>query len=176
MGSIVAEMVLVNTFLKKMEIKLLIKAWRDHKHLTFRELSKVTGLSQTTLINWEKGRTPPNKKKIRLLADKLGVTLEEFYAGPDANSEQHEQPKEAVDTGQYAIPEDLIPLLQKVSGETGLGIDFVIRSFLTVPLNMKRSAQLSYFREYLDQVRVSLEEQKENLDHNPDKDHDQDTQ
>ena len=42
------------------------------------QVSKDTGIGQNTLSNWKTGRSKPKIEKIKILADYLGVKVEEL--------------------------------------------------------------------------------------------------
>jgi DNA-binding XRE family transcriptional regulator len=41
-----------------------IKKWRLEKGLFQRDLAKLIGVDEMTIVNWEKGRTKPTKKNL----------------------------------------------------------------------------------------------------------------
>ena len=47
--------------------------------VTASELSKRTGISTATIHNYMRGSTYPDDKKIELLADGLGVTVDDLF-------------------------------------------------------------------------------------------------
>lgn len=50
----------------------------QERNLTIFQLSKETGIPQTTLYEWKAGKYKPKTEKILLLADYFGVTMEYF--------------------------------------------------------------------------------------------------
>ena len=48
-------------------VKLTLEAWRVNAGLTQKEASKLLKVSNTTLCNWETGKSHPSAKKIDLI-------------------------------------------------------------------------------------------------------------
>lgn len=44
------------------------------------QVSKATGIPQSTLSNWKSGRSNPKTEKLKKLADHFGVSIEYFIA------------------------------------------------------------------------------------------------
>jgi len=51
-----------------------LKELRLKEKLTLQQVAKVLGVSQFSIIRWEKGETSPNAEKLKMLADLLHVT------------------------------------------------------------------------------------------------------
>ena len=51
---------------------------RDEKHLTNYRVSKDTGIATATLSDWKNGVSKPKVDKLKILANYLGVTIEDF--------------------------------------------------------------------------------------------------
>ena len=51
-----------------------LRELRLKEKLTLQQVAKVLGVSQFSIIRWEKGETSPNAEKLRKLADLLHVT------------------------------------------------------------------------------------------------------
>ena len=56
----------------------LVKRMRILAGLSRHELAEKSGFSYTLLTSWENGRTLPSPKKLHVLADALGCTVEEL--------------------------------------------------------------------------------------------------
>ena len=56
-----------------------------NKGLTSAEVSRGTGLSQTTFSEWKKGKAVPKMDKMRKIADFLGVSLECLVTGENSD-------------------------------------------------------------------------------------------
>jgi transcriptional regulator with XRE-family HTH domain len=52
-----------------------IRKWRLEKGLYQRNLAKIIGVSEMTIVNWEKGGTKPTKKNLEGLQKLLGIEL-----------------------------------------------------------------------------------------------------
>ncbi len=148
-----------------MKNNLLVKVWREHKHLTQGELSKVTGISLKTINNWEKGHTSPDYKKLRLLSKALNITLEEFQKGPGGENSAPVQ-----QSNGSKVPQDIEEKLQQIETDTGIGADILIRAALGGFVTLKRSEQLSVLRQYFDTAGNQIEEMINNLDDSSDQD------
>lgn len=55
-----------------------IKKLRQDKFMTRLDLAKLTGVSRMTVYNWEQGAFSPEYKNLKLIADVLGVKVEEL--------------------------------------------------------------------------------------------------
>jgi len=50
-----------------------IRKWRLEQGLFQRDLAKMIGVDEMTIVNWEKGRTKPTKKNLEKLRAVLGA-------------------------------------------------------------------------------------------------------
>ena len=57
-------------------IKLTLEAWRVNAGLTQKEACKLLKVSNTTLCNWETGKSHPSAKKIDLICEVYGCHYE----------------------------------------------------------------------------------------------------
>lgn len=60
---------------------ILIEELLRKKNLTTYRVSKDTGIPQSTISNWINGKFVPNAKNLKILADYLGVTMEQLLGG-----------------------------------------------------------------------------------------------
>ena len=51
---------------------------RDKRNLTDYQVSKGTGIATATLSDWKNGVSKPKVDKLKVLADFLGVTIEDL--------------------------------------------------------------------------------------------------
>ncbi|MCI6812624.1 MAG: helix-turn-helix domain-containing protein [Lachnospiraceae bacterium] len=51
------------------------------KGITAYQVSKETGIPNSTLSDWKAGRSKPKTEKLKILADYFGVTIEYFLEG-----------------------------------------------------------------------------------------------
>lgn len=66
-----------------MDTKSRIKELMDERGWTIYELSKRSGLAQTTISNMWKRNTEPTIPSLRQLCDAFGITLSQFFAEGD---------------------------------------------------------------------------------------------
>jgi len=66
-----------------MDTKRKIKELMDERGWTIYELSKRSGLAQTTISNMWKRNTEPTIPSLRQLCDAFGITLSQFFAEGD---------------------------------------------------------------------------------------------
>ena len=57
------------------EIKISLAAARVNAGLTQKELAEKCGVSESTVLNWESGRSLPNVRKLNALETALGISL-----------------------------------------------------------------------------------------------------
>ena len=60
---------------------MIIKTWhaRDRRNITLTQLSKMTGISKSTLNNIENGRTSPTLDQLERIAKALNVKISSLY-------------------------------------------------------------------------------------------------
>jgi len=66
-----------------MDTKSRIKELMDERGWTIYELSKRSGLAQTTIANMWKRNTEPTIPSLRALCSGFGITLSQFFAEGD---------------------------------------------------------------------------------------------
>lgn len=66
-----------------MDAKTRIKELMDERGWTIYELSKRSGLAQTTLSNMWKRNTEPTIPSLRAICNGFGITLAQFFAEGD---------------------------------------------------------------------------------------------
>ena len=59
-----------------MPIKITMAAARENAGLTQKQLASMCNVSESTIINWENGRTLPSIKKLPLLEKAYGISLD----------------------------------------------------------------------------------------------------
>lgn len=57
-------------------VKISLAAARVNAELTQKELAEKCGVSESTIINWENGKSLPNVKMLGALEDALGLSLD----------------------------------------------------------------------------------------------------
>lgn len=55
----------------------------EQNNVTAYQVSKVTGIAQSTLSDWKMGRSTPKADKLQKLAVYFGVSIEFFLEGSD---------------------------------------------------------------------------------------------
>lgn len=61
------------------DFDIAVKTWRKRLGMTTREFADFVGLSQNTIFNIENGRVSPYLYTVSLIAEKLGVSLDELF-------------------------------------------------------------------------------------------------
>ena len=54
---------------------------RKMKNMSQQQLADAVGVSQSTVAMWETGKRIPRGKMLKLLANSLGCTIDELFAG-----------------------------------------------------------------------------------------------
>lgn len=62
--------------------KITLPAARKNAGLTQKELAKLCGVSETTVLNWEKGRTEPSVSQARKIGEVVGVHYDDIIFLP----------------------------------------------------------------------------------------------
>lgn len=57
-------------------VKISLAAARVNAELTQKELAEKCGVSESTIINWENGKSLPNMRKLNALERALGISLD----------------------------------------------------------------------------------------------------
>lgn len=55
------------------EIKITLPAARKNVHMTQKDLAIACGVSESTVSNWEKGRTEPTVSQARKIGEVVGI-------------------------------------------------------------------------------------------------------
>ena len=85
--------------------------------VTSYKVSKETGVTQTSLINWKSGRNTPSAKTLQKIADYFGVTVDYLMTGKE---ELKENSTELTAKDEKDIAKDLENLMFKLrNGENG---------------------------------------------------------
>lgn len=59
--------------------KISLEAARVNAKLTQKELAKILGVSNTTIVNWEKGNSEPNLAQLRKISELSGIPLDFIF-------------------------------------------------------------------------------------------------
>ena len=100
-----------------MDTKSRIKELMDERGWTIYELSKRSGLAQTTISNMWKRNTEPTVPSLRVLCDAFGITLSQFFADNDL-VELSDELKEVFENWRTLTPvqKERIPIAAHLSG------------------------------------------------------------
>ena len=67
--------------INKPRVGVRIKDIRLEKGMTTKEFGALFGASDSNVTSWEKGRTLPNKERLRKIADLAGMTVQKLLEG-----------------------------------------------------------------------------------------------
>lgn len=67
--------------INKPRVGVRIKDIRMEKGMTTKEFGALFGASDSNVTSWEKGRTLPNKERLRKIADLAGITVQKLLEG-----------------------------------------------------------------------------------------------
>ena len=67
--------------INKPRVGVRIKDIRMEKGMTTKEFGALFGASDSNVTSWEKGRTLPNKERLRKIADIAGMTIQKLLEG-----------------------------------------------------------------------------------------------
>lgn len=62
--------------------KISLEAARVNAKLTQKELAEILGVSNVTIVNWEKGKSEPDASQLRKISELSGIPLD-FIFVPD---------------------------------------------------------------------------------------------
>jgi transcriptional regulator with XRE-family HTH domain len=74
----------------------LIKQRRHDLKLTQQDIAEACGVDRSTVANWETGSTYPDARRLKDLARKLGVTVDQLLAEPEDDQPEPEPAGKAV--------------------------------------------------------------------------------
>ncbi len=67
--------------INKPRVGVRIKEIRMEKGMTTKEFGSLFGASDSNVTSWEKGRTLPNKERLKIIADFAGITVQKLLEG-----------------------------------------------------------------------------------------------
>lgn len=59
--------------------KISLEAARVNAKLTQKELAEILGVSNATIVNWEKGNSEPNLSQLRKISELSGIPLDFIF-------------------------------------------------------------------------------------------------
>lgn len=65
--------------------KISLEAARVNAKLTQKELAKELGISNVTVVNWEKGVTEPTLSQLRKISQLSGIPMDFIYVPDKSN-------------------------------------------------------------------------------------------
>ena len=65
--------------------RISLEAARVNAELTQKELAEKLGVSNTTIVNWEKGNSEPSISQLRIISDLSGIPMD-FIFIPDKSN------------------------------------------------------------------------------------------
>lgn len=93
------------------------------KHnITAYRVSKETGITQSTLSDWKKGKITPKIDKLQLIADYFGVSLHYLLTGEEKEPEVHKSELTLKD--EKDIAKDLNNIIEKLTSKDDGPINF----------------------------------------------------
>ena len=72
---------LEDKLINKPRVGVRIKDIRMEKGMTTKEFGALFGASDSNVTSWEKGRTLPNKERLKNIADLAGITVQKLLEG-----------------------------------------------------------------------------------------------
>ena len=72
---------LEDKLINKPRVGVRIKDIRMEKGMTTKEFGALFGASDSNVTSWEKGRTLPNKERLKNIADLAGITVQKMLEG-----------------------------------------------------------------------------------------------
>lgn len=59
--------------------RISLEAARVNAKLTQKELAEILGISNATVVNWEKGNTEPNITQLRKISELSGIPMDFIF-------------------------------------------------------------------------------------------------
>lgn len=108
--------------MRKYESKQLagsLQAWVGKKGLSLRWLAQETGISYNVVLSYGRGDVCPTLRSCVLMADALGISLDQLYQGPERDEELKKARKqlEKAQTQLWEAMENLQRLLWRMKSE-----------------------------------------------------------
>lgn len=108
--------------MRKYESKQLagsLQAWVGKKGLSIRWLAQETGISYNVVLSYGRGDVCPTLRSCVLMADALGISLDQLYQGPERDEELKKARKqlEKAQTQLWEAMENLQRLLWRMKSE-----------------------------------------------------------
>lgn len=65
--------------------RISLKAVRVNANMEQKEWAKMLGVSQATVINWEKGNTEPSLSQVRKMSEVSGISMDFIFVPGESN-------------------------------------------------------------------------------------------
>lgn len=65
--------------------KISLEAARVNAKLTQKELAEILGVSNSTIVNWEKGITEPNLSQLKKISELSGIPMDFIFVPEQSN-------------------------------------------------------------------------------------------
>lgn len=65
--------------------KISLEAARVNAKLTQKELAKILGVSNVTVVNWESGKTEPNLSQLKKISELSGIPMDFIFVPEQSN-------------------------------------------------------------------------------------------
>lgn len=62
-----------------------LEAARVNARLTQKELAKILGISNATVVNWENGKTEPSLSQLRKISELSGIPMDFIFVPEQSN-------------------------------------------------------------------------------------------
>jgi transcriptional regulator with XRE-family HTH domain len=62
-----------------MELPIRIASWRKARRLSQAEFAAAVGVTVSAVSLWESGKASPSLKRLKVIVDRLGLTMARFY-------------------------------------------------------------------------------------------------
>ncbi|WP_168196566.1 helix-turn-helix transcriptional regulator [Bdellovibrio sp. ZAP7] len=86
-----------------MKLKSNLKHILADRDMTAAQLSRKTGVPKTTLSEWLSGGNPRDIKKVKIVADELGITVDELCFGPFERKSPLKEMEDEIFAGNFDV-------------------------------------------------------------------------
>jgi repressor LexA len=109
-----------------------LKKYRKAKGITKAELSRRIGVSDVTVGHWENGKISPRMGKVEMIAEILGVSVDDLLLGVEPNQYKNKLPKGAIPTTGRS---DFVPLYGSIAAGMPLEMN-PINEYIEIPASI----------------------------------------
>lgn len=65
--------------------RITLKAVRVNANMEQKEWAKILGVSQATVVNWERGNTEPTLSQLRKMSELSGIPMDFIFVPEESN-------------------------------------------------------------------------------------------